>query len=31
MVSQIPTKGVRTVYARLGDWFAMVCWEGWFS
>ena len=25
MVSEVPTKGVRTVYSRLGDWFAWVC------
>lgn len=24
MVSQVPTKGVRTIYSRLGDWFAWV-------
>ena len=25
MVSQIPVKGVRTVYSRFGDWFAWLC------
>jgi apolipoprotein N-acyltransferase len=25
MVSQVPTRGVRTVYSLLGDWFAWVC------
>ena len=25
LVSQVPTKGVRTVYSRLGDWFAWIC------
>ncbi|HUI84645.1 MAG TPA: nitrilase-related carbon-nitrogen hydrolase [Candidatus Binatia bacterium] len=25
MVSQVPTRGVRTVYSRLGDWFAWMC------
>lgn len=25
MISQVPTKGVRTVYSRLGDWFAWAC------
>jgi apolipoprotein N-acyltransferase len=25
MVSQVPTRGVRTIYSRLGDWFAWVC------
>jgi apolipoprotein N-acyltransferase len=25
MVSQIPTRGVRTLYSLLGDWFAWVC------
>ena len=24
MISQVPTQGVRTVYSRLGDWFAWV-------
>jgi apolipoprotein N-acyltransferase len=28
MISQIPTKGVRTVYSRLGDWFAWACLAG---
>jgi apolipoprotein N-acyltransferase len=25
LVSQVPTKGVRTIYSRLGDWFAWLC------
>jgi apolipoprotein N-acyltransferase len=25
MVSEVPTRGVRTVYSLLGDWFAWVC------
>jgi len=25
MVSQVPTRGVRTIYSRFGDWFAWVC------
>lgn len=25
MISQVPTRGVRTIYSRLGDWFASVC------
>jgi len=25
MVSQVPTRGVLTIYARLGDWFAWLC------
>jgi apolipoprotein N-acyltransferase len=28
MISEVPTKGVRTVYSRLGDWFAWVCAAG---
>ena len=28
MVSEIPTRGVWTIYARLGDWFAWVCLAG---
>jgi apolipoprotein N-acyltransferase len=28
MISQIPTKGVRTIYARLGNWFAFACLAG---
>jgi apolipoprotein N-acyltransferase len=24
MIVQMPTKGVHTLYARLGDWFAWV-------
>ena len=25
MISQVPTKGVATIYSRLDDWFAWVC------
>lgn len=25
MVSEVPTKGVRTMYSRFGDWFAWAC------
>lgn len=25
LVAQVPVRGVRTVYARLGDWFAWAC------
>jgi apolipoprotein N-acyltransferase len=25
MISQIPTKGVHTIYSRLGNWFALAC------
>jgi apolipoprotein N-acyltransferase len=25
LVSEVPTRGVRTIYARLGDWFAWLC------
>lgn len=25
MVSYVPTRGVRTIYSRLGDWFAWFC------
>jgi apolipoprotein N-acyltransferase len=25
MTSEVPTKGVRTLYSRFGDWFAWVC------
>lgn len=25
MVSQVPTRGVRTIYSLLGDWFAWMC------
>jgi apolipoprotein N-acyltransferase len=25
LVAEIPTRGVHTVYARLGDWFAWAC------
>jgi apolipoprotein N-acyltransferase len=25
LVSEVPTRGVRTVYSRLRDWFAWVC------
>jgi len=28
MVSQVPTRGVRTIYSRFGDWFAWVCLVG---
>lgn len=28
MVSQVPTRGVRTIYSRLGDWFAWLCLAG---
>jgi apolipoprotein N-acyltransferase len=28
MISQVPTRGVRTIYSRLGDWFAWVCLVG---
>ena len=28
MVSHVPTRGVRTIYSRLGDWFAWVCLAG---
>ena len=28
LVAQVPTKGVRTVYSRLGDWFAWLCMLG---
>jgi apolipoprotein N-acyltransferase len=28
MVSQVPTSGMRTIYSRLGDWFAWVCLAG---
>ena len=28
MVSQVSTRGVRTIYSRLGDWFAWVCLVG---
>jgi apolipoprotein N-acyltransferase len=28
MVSDVPTKGVRTIYSRLGDWFAWTCVAG---
>ena len=28
MISEVPTKGVRTIYSRLGDWFAWVCVAG---
>jgi apolipoprotein N-acyltransferase len=28
MISEVPTKGVRTIYSRLGDWFAWVCLAG---
>jgi apolipoprotein N-acyltransferase len=25
MVSEVPTRGVRTIYSRLGDWFGWLC------
>jgi apolipoprotein N-acyltransferase len=25
MIAQVPVGGVRTIYARAGDWFAWVC------
>jgi apolipoprotein N-acyltransferase len=28
LISQVPIKGVRTIYSRLGDWFAWVCLVG---
>lgn len=28
LVSQVPTRGTRTIYSRLGDWFAWVCLTG---
>jgi apolipoprotein N-acyltransferase len=28
MVSQVPTRGARTIYSRLGDWFAWLCLAG---
>lgn len=28
MVSQVPTRGVPTIYSMLGDWFAWVCLAG---
>jgi apolipoprotein N-acyltransferase len=28
MISEVPTKGVRTIYSRFGDWFAWVCIAG---
>jgi apolipoprotein N-acyltransferase len=28
MISEVPTSGVRTIYSRLGDWFAWVCMAG---
>jgi apolipoprotein N-acyltransferase len=28
MISQIPTKGVHTVYSRFGNWFALACVAG---
>jgi apolipoprotein N-acyltransferase len=30
MVSQVPTRGVRTIYSLLGDWFAWMCILGLF-
>ena len=29
LVSDVPTKGVRTIYSRLGDWFAWMCIAVW--
>lgn len=28
LVAQVPTKGVRTLYSRMGDWFAWLCLAG---
>jgi apolipoprotein N-acyltransferase len=28
MISELPTKGVRTICSRLGDWFAWLCAAG---
>ena len=28
LVAQVPTRGVRTIYSRAGDWFAWVCVAG---
>jgi apolipoprotein N-acyltransferase len=28
LVSQVPTRGVRTLYSRLGDWFGWLCLAG---
>ncbi len=28
MVSQVPTRGVHTLYSRVGDWIAWVCLVG---
>ncbi len=28
MISDMPTRGVRTIYSRLGDWFAWICIAG---
>ncbi len=28
LVSEVPVKGVRTIYSRLGDWFAWMCLAG---
>jgi apolipoprotein N-acyltransferase len=28
MISEIPSKGVHTVYSRFGDWFAWLCMSG---
>jgi hypothetical protein len=25
LIAQLPTRGVRTIYSRLGDWFAWLC------
>lgn len=28
LISQVPMEGVRTIYSRLGDWFAWICCGG---
>ena len=28
MISEVPTRGVRTIYSRLGDWFTWLCIAG---
>jgi apolipoprotein N-acyltransferase len=30
MISEVPTRGVRTIYSRFGDWFAWLCIAGLF-
>jgi apolipoprotein N-acyltransferase len=25
LIAQVPTRGVRTIYSRLGDWLAWLC------